>query len=124
MKGSKLLDSSIWLDYLHNAAYSEVIDSDEILFLSVLSIFEIKKKLTVEKNPLQKISESVQFIKSRSIILPINEEIVEMAVEFSIQNRLPAIDSLIYATAVINDAIVITLDNDFRGLDNAMVLDS
>ena len=123
MKDSKLIDSSVWLDYLHNAAYSEVIDSEEIIFLSVLSIFEIKKKLIGEKNSTQKISESMKFIKSRSIILPINEEIVEKAVEISTQNKLPAIDSLIYATAIVNKLMVITLDNDFRGLDNTIVLD-
>ena len=123
MKESKLLDSSVWLGYLHNATYSEVIDSDEILFLSVLSILEIKKKLTAEKNPMSKILESMRFIKSRSIIIPVTEEIAEKAVEFSVQKKLPTIDSLTYATAVINEAIVITFDNDFRGLDNAIVLE-
>ena len=123
MKDSKLLDSSVWLDYLHNTAYSEIIDSDEILFLSVLSIFEINKKLIKEKNSIQKILESIKFIKFRSIILQITEEIAEKAVEISIKNNLPTIDSLIYATAIINELIVITLDNDFRGLDKAMVLE-
>ena len=123
MKDSKLLDSSVWLAYLHNTAYSEIIDSDEILFLSVLSIFEINKKLIKEKNSIQKILESIKFIKFRSIILQITEEIAEKAVEISIKNNLPTIDSLIYATAIINELIVITLDNDFRGLDKAMVLE-
>ena len=119
---SKLIDSSVWLAYLFNGSNSDVIDSNEILLLSVLSLFEIKKKLVKSRVENNKIARSMEFVRKRSLIIPVSEEITEKALEFSLKNDLSIIDSLIYATAVINDSILITLDNDFRGLENVNLM--
>ena len=49
--GSKILDSSAWLSYLfaENDEIKEVIDSNEMLYTSVISLFEIRRKLLREK---------------------------------------------------------------------------
>lgn len=39
----KLIDSSIWIRYLINEEYKDIIESEGILYLSSFSIFEIKK---------------------------------------------------------------------------------
>ena len=119
---SRLIDSSVWLAYLFNGSHSDVIDSNEILLLSVLSLFEVKKKLVKSKIENNKIVKSMEFVRKRSLIIPVSEEITEKALEFSLKNDLSIIDSLIYATAVINDSILITLDNDFRGLENVNLM--
>ena len=119
---SKLIDSSVWLAYLFNSSHSDVIDSNEILLLSVLSLFEIKKKLVKSKVENNKIVKSMEFVRKRSLIIPVSEEITEKALEFSLENDLSIIDSIIYATAVLNDSILITLDNDFRGLENVNLM--
>ncbi|MBI3035650.1 PIN domain-containing protein [Candidatus Woesearchaeota archaeon] len=118
---SKLIDSSLWLAYLFNDDYSDIIDSDEILLLSVLSLFEIKRKLLKSKVDDSKIIRSVEFVKKRSLMIPVSEEISEKAVDFSFENNLSTVDSIIYATAVFNDAVLLTLDNDFRNLENVIV---
>ena len=64
----------------------------------------------------------MEFIKKRSLVIPISAEIAEKGVEFSLANGLSIIDSLIYTTSVLNDSILITMDNDFRGLKNAIIL--
>lgn len=122
MRDSKLIDSSVWLAYLFNGQYAEIIDSDEIFLLSVLSLFEIKKKLIKNHIERMKITKSIEFIKKRSLIVPLNAEIAEKAVDLSLEYNLAAIDALIYASSLINDATLITLDNDFRGLKGAVVL--
>lgn len=119
---SKLIDSSVWLAYLFNGTYSSIIESDEMLLLSVLSLFEIKKKLAKSKIDSNKISRSIEFIKKRSLIVPVNDEIAETAVEVALDNNLAIIDSLIYATSILNDSTLMTLDNDFRGLKSVIVL--
>ena len=91
MKDSKLIDSSVWLDYFINGLHKKIIDSNEILMLSALSLFEIKKKLTKIKVSSKTISKSIGFIKKRSIILSLNAEIAEKAVDVSIEKNLPAI---------------------------------
>ena len=122
MKDSKLIDSSVWLAYLFNGKCTEVIDSEEILLLSTLSLFEIKKKLAKSKVESSKIIKSMEFIKKRSLVVPVSSEIAEKAVDFSLENGLPIIDSLIYATSILNNTTLITLDNDFRGLKNVVIL--
>ena len=122
MTDSKLIDSSIWIDYLFNGNHSNLIDSSEILLVSSLSIFEVKNKLIKSKIEENKILKSLEFIKKRCLIIEVNSEIAEKAVDFSLQDKLPIIDSLIYTSAILNNAKLITLDNDFRGLKDAIVL--
>jgi len=93
------------------------------MFTSVLSLFEIKLKLLKDKRDTLMIQKSLGFIKKKSLILPVNEEISRDAVDFSLKHKLPAMDSLIYASALKNGAVLITLDNDFRGLKNVNVLE-
>ena len=119
---SKLIDSSVWLAYLFNGSYKDMIESNEVLLLSALSLFEIKKKLAKSKIDNNKIARSMDFIKKRSLVVPVNEEIAEIAVDIALDNDLPLVDSMIYATAMLNNSTLITLDNDFRGLKNTVVL--
>ena len=46
----------------------------------------------------------------------------EEAVEIAKVNNLPVIDSLIYTSALKNNSQFITLDNDFKELNNVLVL--
>ena len=122
MTDSKLVDSSVWIDYLFNGSCKEIIDSHEMLLLSALSLFEIKKKLIKNKIEENKIKTSMEFIRKKSLVIELNGEIAEKAAEVSIKHELPIIDSLIYTTAILHHADLITLDNDFRGLKDVLVL--
>lgn len=121
----KLLDSSIWLDHLAEANERSVIiiESTDELATSILSLFEIKKKLIKLNMENEKIESSINFIKKRSTIININEEIIDLAVEFSIKNKLATVDSLIYASAVHMKAELITADKDFKGLFNVEIIE-
>ena len=119
---SKLIDSSVWLAYLFNGEYKDIIESNEVLMLSSLSLFEIKKKLAKSKIDSGKIARSMDFIKKKSLVVPVNEEIAEAAVDISLNNNLPLVDSMIYAAAMLNNSTLVTLDNDFRGLKNTTLL--
>ena len=122
MTDIKLVDSSVWIEYLFNNHFQEIIDSGQVLYLSVLTLFEVYKKLKKEKIEQNKIIISLDFLKKRSLLIPVSAEIAEKAVELSLHHDLPAIDSLIYATAVHQRVHLITCDNDFRGLPEVTVL--
>lgn len=123
MTDSELLDSTIWLDYLIKEGFKEKIEQEDIFILSSLSLFEIKRKLLRNKKlKKQEIEEKISFIKSKSIILNVDEKIAERASEIAEEKNLGAADALIYTTAILNNAVLLTLDNDFRNLDNAEVL--
>lgn len=122
MTVSKLIDSSVWVEYLFNGKFTEIIDSGEVLSLCVLSVLEVAKKLKKEKIEPTKIATSLDFMKKRSLLIPVSLEIVEKAINFSEEYALPTVDALIYATAFFQHAQVFTCDNDFRGLPGAIVL--
>tara|TARA_Y100000310_G_C20122061_1_gene551918 strand:- start:87 stop:461 length:375 start_codon:yes stop_codon:yes gene_type:complete len=122
MTDTKLLDSSIWLAYLFENKFSELIEKEKTLLLSALSIFEIKKKLLKRGIPIKVVIDKINYVKNRSIIIKVTKEISENAVDISIKNKMPMADSIIYITALENNSTVITLDNDFRNLEQAKVL--
>ncbi|MBI3334301.1 PIN domain-containing protein, partial [Candidatus Pacearchaeota archaeon] len=66
--------------------------------------------------------EKVSYMKSRINIISTDHKIAEKAAEISVKNDLSMTDALIYAAALLNGAILLTLDNDLRGLPNAKVL--
>ncbi len=119
---SNLLDSTVWLAYFFEDKHKELIESDKTLYLSILSIFEIKKKMLDRKIPLNIVNEKINFMKRRSLIINLDEKTAEDAAELSSNNHVPAIDSLIYLSAINNHFKFLTLDNDFRDLDNVKIL--
>lgn len=123
MTESELLDSTVWLDYLIKGSFKEKIEREQVFALSVLSLFEIKRKLLRNKElRLKDLEEDISFIKSKSIIIGIDEKIAEKAAGIAEENNLGAADAIIYATALLNNSILLTLDNDFRGLDKVNIL--
>lgn len=120
---SELLDSSIWLDYLLEGSHQEIVDCEKTIFISTLSLFEIRKKLLDKLIPKDEIEEKINFIKQKTISIEVSDLIAEKAAEISHTNKLPAIDSLIYATSIENNSILITSDNDFRNLPDVKILD-
>ena len=120
---SKLIDSSLWIDYAIKGAHKEIIESEDSISTCSLSLFEIKKKFIKDKLSNDKINGIISFIKQQSTIIGIEEGIIEKAAETSVKNNLGSIDAMIYQTALMKEMTFITLDNDFRGLPNVIVLD-
>ena len=124
MTDSKLIDSSAWLSYFYaeNTKIRSIVESDDVLLTSSLSIFEVKLKLLKEKKEPSLIQKSLEIIKKRSLVIPVNEEVSEDAAEFSFKYRLHMTDAIIYVSAIKNNAVLITLDNDFRELKDVNIL--
>jgi len=119
---SRIIDTSIWLDYFFDDKYKELINAPEIVIISTLSIFEIKRKLYQKKVEPIEIETLMTFLYQKCLIHPVSIEIAEIAVQLSIQHQLATADAIIYATAQEGKAQLITRDNDFRGLPGVTVL--
>jgi len=63
MIGTKFIDSSVWIAYFFNGDFSDLIETPEIFFLSVVSLYEIQKKLRKEKIDSSKMSTCVAYLK-------------------------------------------------------------
>lgn len=124
-KDSKLLiDSSVWVLYFfgENKRVKEIIEQENFLLTSIFSLFEIRRKFLKEKYNEEKISKIISFIKTRSIMSELTEEICISAATNSVELVLPAIDSLIYTSARKSNALLITADNDFRGIKDVEIV--
>jgi toxin FitB len=122
MTDSKLLDSSVWLEYIINGKFRELVESGETLFLSILSVFEVRRKMIRMKYERKDLEKAMNFVKRRGLIIPITVEIVENATDISVDKKMPMADSIIYATALKHDAVVYTMDNHFRRLERVEML--
>src|SRR3989344_8900538 len=108
MTDSKLIDSSVWIDFLINGNHKEILEQEEIFLLSSLSIFEIKKKLIKLNYGQSDIVKSLKLIKEKSNIINVNKEIAELAVDISIEKNLGTVDAIIYTTAIKHNAFLIS----------------
>ncbi len=121
MTDFKFIDSSIWISYLlSDEEVKTVIDKEDGLATSVLSLFEINKKLQRLGYSKAKINQALSLIKQRSILCNVDEETVNVAIDFS--KTLAIVDAILYATSQLNDFKLITKDNDFRGLKDVVIL--
>lgn len=114
-----LVDSSGWLEYFADGKnakfFSPAIEDTDTLIVSVINLYEVYKKITVERtehDALQAIG-----LMQQAKVVSINSTIALTASKISIDRKMPMADSLIYATALANSATVWTQDNDFRGLE-------
>ena len=116
------LDTSAWLAYLlFESELDEYIDYQEGLFTSALTIYEIKRKLSKDYS-IKEVARALEFIKMRSLIIEVTADIAEIAAAIALSHNLAAVDSIIYATSHVHRAKLVTLDNDFRGLENVQIL--
>ena len=120
-----LLDSSAWMSYFlaENDLSKEFIESGKhLLMTSVLSIFEIKRKMLKKSIGEQNVEKFLKFLKNRSLLIEINEKICADAAELSLKHDLHTIDSLIYCSAMLNNATLISGDNHFEKFENVHIL--
>ncbi|MDP1695639.1 MAG: PIN domain-containing protein [archaeon] len=123
MIDSKFIDSSVWVAYITKKLFSDVVDTEGNLAISVLSIFEIKRKLLREGLSEHEIESILLLVKNRcSFIFPVTLELAEKAAGIAQKNNLATVDSIIYTTAMEEGMQLFTSDNDFRGLKGAVVL--
>ncbi len=126
MIGHRILaDSSIWLAYFLAVAgeVKEVIDSEvAILYTSVVTLHEVKRRLLNLGYTSPQVEKAIQFIKENSIIVPVDDKIALESVKHCIRHKLHTIDALIYETALENNCKLITADNDFKDLNDTLLL--
>ncbi len=88
----------------------------------MLSVYEVYKGLKKMGLPARKTRRLMEFMRKTSLIMSVNYDACLEAVEITLEKKLHTVDSLIYAAALEAGASLLTLDNDFRNLKNAIVL--
>jgi predicted nucleic acid-binding protein len=106
------------MDYFEGEPYAvALVDAPGALFGSVISLLEIRKKLRKKNVPPETVRRALDFMRRRARMVEVAPPVAEAAADVSLTTGLHAIDALIYASARSVNAILVTCDNDFRGLD-------
>ena len=114
-----LVDSSGWLEYLADGKnakfFAHVIENTDELIVSVINIYEIYKKVLLEKD--ENTALQVVGLMQQAKVIDVTPSIAIQAAKFSYEFKIPMADSIIYTTAKMSDSIVWTQDAHFKDLD-------
>lgn len=117
MSTANVVDSSGWLEYFTDSARAtfdaSAIEDYENLFVPVISIYEVFKKVLRERGENDALQ--VASIMQGGHVIDLNSALVLEAA----RHPLPLADSIIYATAMHCGATLWTQDEHFKDLQSA-----
>ena len=124
MKSRVLLDSSVWIEWLTRgkrlASCQRYMDKSHIVGVPSLVIFEVCRKVTTRVSDDESLRVAA-WLRTFGI-LNLSDEIALHAVDLSIAYKLGMADSLVLAHAIREGAQLVTLDNDFATIKDAVVI--
>ena len=114
-----LVDSSGWLEYFADGKnakhFAPAIENTKKLIVSTINLYEVYKKILLERNEDNAIEAIGLMQQSRIIDVTISISI--QAARTSYEFKIPMADSLIYTTGRQNGAVIWTQDYDFEKLE-------
>jgi predicted nucleic acid-binding protein len=115
-----VVDSSAWLEYLAagpNAAYfAEAIENTAELIVPTASIYEVFKRIVQQRSENEALQ--VVAVMQQGQVAEMDSSVALSAARISIDRQLPMADSIILATARLNNAVLWTQDSHFEGMHN------
>jgi PIN domain nuclease of toxin-antitoxin system len=114
-----IVDSSLWVEYFIendvDQSVIETIEDTDNLTVPVISLYEVYKKF-LSIGDSEKANTAVDIMQNAAVV-GINPQLAVLAAQLGKQHKLPMADSIIYATAVLQDAELYTQDKHFQNLD-------
>ena len=108
-----LVDSSGWLEYLADSKnaklFAPAIEKTDELIVSTINIYEVYKKILLEKDENSAIQ--VIGLMQQAKVIVVNSSIAIQAAKLSYGQKISMADSIIYITAKQNNGIVWTQDS-------------
>ena len=115
-----LVDSSGWLEFFSDGknadTFSVPLYDVENLIVPTISIYEVFKVVLREKGENEALQTVAVMIQGT--VIDLSFEISIQAVKFSLENKVPMPDSIIYTTGKLYNATIWTQDDDFLNLPN------
>ena len=121
-----IVDSSGWVEYMGSGpkanSFARYLNFPEYLLLPSVIVFEVYKKVSREhgKNLADNFLSQAFAFGNRLIALDL--ELSILAARTSLDNHLPMVDAIIYATAQHHNAQLVTSDAHFANLPGVVFL--
>ncbi|MCJ7680164.1 MAG: type II toxin-antitoxin system VapC family toxin [Candidatus Aminicenantes bacterium] len=120
-----LVDSSGWLEYFTDSSaaefYEKALKDIHTLIVPTICLYEVFKVVLREKGE-QEALQAVALMKQGHVV-ELTDQIAIRAAQISHRQKLPMADSLIYATALLHNAVLWTQDSDFKDIDGVNYID-
>lgn len=114
-----VIDSSGWLEYFINGEnasfFAPAIQDVANVVVPTISIYEVFKRTLIEKGRTDAL-EAVAIMYDGEVV-DLDREIALIAVDLSIEFKLPMADSIILATARAREATIWTQDEHFKDME-------
>lgn len=126
-----VIDSYAWLEYFMGTKVGErvkeIIDNSEEKITPTICLAEVYAK-TLKVEDQQLAEKQKAFIKEKSAIVFLDEMIAVEAAKVLVNNKKEIdgwgmADSIVYATAIVKKADVVTGDEHFRKLKNVLLIE-
>lgn len=115
-----VVDSSAWLEYIAGTKNAQIfektIEKTDQLIVPVITIYEVFKKILIEKNEENALKIAAHMRLGK--VIDINLSISLEAAKFGKSYKLPMADALIYATAKQYNCTIWTQDEHFKDLES------
>jgi len=131
VKNTIVFDAYAWVEYALDDPNADLVAEKLSMTQQALTpatvIGELKEAMLKHNIPRKKISAILNYIKNRSTIVNIDADIAEKAGEINFKHKKQVkdwsiLDSLVYATAIIKKAQIITGDPHFKNLQNVIYI--
>ena len=113
-----LVDSSGWLEYFadgKNASFfAPAIENTKLLLVSSINCYEVFKRIAQQRD--ENAAMQAIAVMQEGVVVDVTSDLAIVAAKIALDLKLPLADSVILATARMNQAIVWTQDYDFDGV--------
>jgi len=121
-----LIDSWAWAEFFAGSKIGEIVktyvmDEDQEIIISSINLAEIYR-LALDRFDEKTAEKRRRAMISRCYLIPVDEEIAISGAKFRHERDWGLGDALIYATAIREDATVLTGDPHFKGLNDVIFL--
>jgi predicted nucleic acid-binding protein len=121
----KVVDSCGWIEYFTDGAlaeaYSRAVKRNADLLVPTVTLFEVYKKIKRDRGEEMALIAVARMKQGR--IAPLDEAVALHAADLGLRHALPMADSIVYATARLSGALLVTSDGHFRGLQGVSFIE-
>lgn len=114
----KVVDSSAWIEFFTDgplaARFAPYLDEPEEIVTPTIVLYEVYKLIRRERDEEAGLVAVAAMERTR--LAPLTEAVALTAADLALEHRLAMADAIVYATARLEGADVVTADEDFRDL--------
>ena len=115
-----VVDSSAWLAYFADEPnaqhFANAIEAPDSLIVPSITLLEVFKKVAQQRG--EGVALQYVAVMQQGRVVSLDASLALLAAALGARHGLPSADSIIYATAKRDNALVWTQDADFDGLEN------